>query len=74
MPEQNGQHYAENIFKYIFSNIFCILILISLKFISKIPNDNNSTLVHVMAYCQTGDKPLPEPMMTHIIYDNMWPQ
>ena len=66
-----------NIMQKTFSNIFfifCILILISLKFISKIPNDNNSTLIHVMAYCQTGDKPLPEPMMTHIIYDNMWPQ
>ena len=28
------------------------------------PGDNNSTLVYVMAWCRTGNRPLPEPMMT----------
>ena len=42
---------------------FCILILISLKFVPKGSNDNKSVLVQVMAWCQTGAKPLPEPML-----------
>ena len=28
------------------------------------PVDNKSAFVQVMAFCQTGDKPLPEPMPT----------
>ena len=28
--------------------------------------DNKPALVKVMAWCQTGDKPLPEPMLTQI--------
>ena len=39
--------------------------LISLKFIPKSPVDNKPTLVQVIAWCRTGDKPLPEPMMTN---------
>ena len=37
---------------------------ISLNFVPKGPIDNNSSLVKVMALRRTGDKPLPEPMMT----------
>ena len=40
-----------------------ILIQISLKFIPKGSVDNKAALVHVMTW-RTGDKPLPEPMLT----------
>ena len=42
---------------------FCILIQISLKFVPKGLIDNKTALVQVMAWCQTGDKPLPEAML-----------
>ena len=42
----------------------CILIRISRKFILKGPIDNKLALVQVMAWRRTGDKPLPEPMLT----------
>ena len=41
-----------------------------LKFIPKDPIDNISTMVQVMAWQQTGDKPLPEPRLLKI-YDVM---
>ena len=53
-----------------FSNAFswmkyvCILIQISLKFITKGVIKKKTSLAEVMAWCRTGDKPLPEPMMT----------
>ena len=43
---------------------FGISIRISLKFVPKGPIDNKSALVQVMAWCRTGDEPLPEPMLT----------
>ena len=40
--EQHGRHYAADIFKGIFfTEKFCILTKISLKFVSKGPIDNN---------------------------------
>ena len=63
-PGQNGCHFAD-IFKSIFMNEkFCILILISLKFVPKGLIDYKSALVQVMAWRWIGDKPLPETMMT----------
>ena len=47
---------------------FCILIRISLKFVPKGPVDNDPDLVQVMAWHQTGDKPLPEPMLAQFTY------
>ena len=41
-----------------------IPIKISLKLIPKCAIDNKAVLVQVMARRRTGDKPLPEPMMT----------
>ena len=42
----------------------------SLKFVPKDPIDNNPALIQIIAWHQTGDKPLSEPMMvrsqTHI--------
>ena len=56
---------ADNNFKCIFfDEKFCILIQISLKFVPKGPIDNKRALVQVMAWRRTGDKPLPEPMLT----------
>ena len=55
---------ADGIFKHIFLNEnFRISIKISLKFVPKGSIDNKSALVQVMVWRQTGDKPLPEPMM-----------
>ena len=42
----------------------CIAIRISLKVIPNGLIDNKSALVQVMAWCPTGDKPLPEPLLT----------
>ena len=56
---------ADDIFKWIFLNENSrIPIQISLKFVHKSPTDNKPVLVQVMAWRRTGDKPLPEPMMT----------
>ena len=43
---------------------FCILIQISLKCVPKGQIDNKKALVQAMARRWTGDKPLPEPIMT----------
>ena len=54
---------AGNIYKCIFLNENDkILIQLSLKFVPRSPIDIKPALVQVMAWCQTGDKPLPEPM------------
>ena len=44
--------------------IFFTLIQISLHLIPKGLIKNKSALVQVMAWRQTGDEPLPEPMLT----------
>ena len=43
---------------------FCKSIQISLKFVRKGPVDIKPALAQVMAWCQTGDRPLPEPTLT----------
>ena len=56
---------ADDIFKHIFLNDNArILIEISLKFVPKGTVNNKSALVQVMAWHCTGDKPLPEAMLT----------
>ena len=68
LPGQNGHHFADDIFRCIFVNEkFCILIRISLKFVPEGVIDHKPALVQVMAWCQTGDKPLPESMLTQLI-------
>ena len=62
--EQNGRHFANDIFKYIPDQNLCILIKIPHNFIPTDPIDNESSLVRVMGWHRKGDKPLPEPMMT----------
>ena len=68
---QNGRHFADAIFKYIFLNQnVWIPIKISLKFVPKGPINNIPSLVQIMVWRRPGDKPLSEPMMvslpTHI--------
>ena len=55
---------ADDILKCIFLNENDdIPIEISLKLVPRSPINNKSALVQVMAWRQTGDKPLSEPMM-----------
>ena len=63
----NGRYFADNTLKCMFVNeYFFILIRILLKFATKGEIDNKPALVQVMAWRRTGDKPLPEPMLTQI--------
>ena len=63
---------ASDKFKCIFLNENDrILILISLKFVPRSSIDNKPALVQVMAWHQTGNKPLPEPMLAQISYAYM---
>ena len=66
--EQNGCHFAENIFQYIFfSKKVPKKIKISLKFLPRGSIDNKLALVQVMAWCKTDHKTSPEPMLTKIL-------
>ena len=66
---------ADDIFKWIFLNENDkIRIQISLKFVPMSPIDNKPALVRVMAWRWTGDKPLPEPMMTQFTDAYTWHQ
>ena len=42
-----------------------------LKFVSRSPIDNKPSLVQIMTWRRTGDKPLPEPMLTQHICGTM---
>ena len=65
MPRQNGRHFPDDIFKWIFLNKNAwISINMSLEFVPRGPINNIPTFVQVMAWRRTGDKPLSEPMMT----------
>ena len=67
-PRQNGRHFADDVFKCIFLNEYvCILLKISLKFVAKGPINNIPSLVQVMAWRRSGDKPLSEPMMVSLM-------
>ena len=56
---------ADDNFKCIFLNEDDrIPIQISLKFVPRSPIDNKQALVQAMAWHRTGDKPLPELMLT----------
>ena len=64
---QNGRHFPDDIFKWIFLNEnVWISINISLKFVPRGPINNIPTLVQVMAWRRPGDKPLSEPMMVRL--------
>ena len=62
--QQNGTHFAKDIFKFIFQcEKLYILVHNSFEFVSKCLIGIMPPLVQIMAWCQTGDKPLYEPMM-----------
>ena len=59
---------TDNISKYIFLNENDkILIQIALNFVPRSSIDNKPALVQVMTWCQKGNKPLPESMLTQLI-------
>ena len=63
-PRQNGRHFPDEIFKWIFVNENAqISIKISLKFVPRGPINNIPALVSIMAWRRPGDEPLSEPMM-----------
>ena len=51
------------ILQTIFSNAFCLMKMISLKFVPKFPINNILALVQIMAWRWPGNKTLTEPMM-----------
>ena len=66
-PRQNGRHFPDDIFKYIFLNEnIWISIKISLKFVPKGPIDNILALFQMMAWRRIGAKPLFGPMLTRL--------
>ena len=63
-PRLYGRHFTDDIFKYISVNEnVCLPTKISMKSVSKGPNDNIPALVQTMAGCRPGDKPLSESML-----------
>ena len=65
---QNGCHFADDTFKCIFLNKNArVSIQISLKFVPKGPINNNPALVQIMAWRQSGNKPLSESMMASLL-------
>ena len=70
-PRQNGRHFPDDSFKWIFLNEnLRISLQVSLKFVPKGPINNILALAQIMAWGRPGDKPLSEPMtvslLTHI--------
>ena len=64
---------ADDIFKCNFLNENDkIPIQISVKFFPRSPIDNKPALVQVMAWHQTGDKPLPVSMLAQFTEAYMW--
>ena len=62
-PRQNGRHFPDDIFKWIFGSE----IKISLKFVSKGLINHIPALVQIIAWHRPGDKPLSEPMMVSLL-------
>ena len=66
-PRQNGRHFPDDIFKWIFLNEnVWISINISLKFVPRGSINNIPTLVQVMAWHRPGDKPLSGLIMVRL--------
>ena len=66
-PRQNGRHFPNDIFKWIFFNKnVWISIKISLKFVCNGPINNIPSLVQIMALYGPGDKPLSEPKVVRL--------
>ena len=67
---QNGCHFADNSFKYVFFKGIIIvwnMIKISVKFVPKGPINIITALVQIMAWHLPGNKLLSEPMMVTLL-------
>ena len=68
LPRQNGRNFTDDTFNRIFVNENVrISIESSLKFVPKVPNNNTTALVQIMAWRRPGDKPLSEPVMVSLL-------
>ena len=67
-PRQNGRHFLDASFKWIFLNEnVWISVEVSLTFVPRGPINNIPALVQIMAWRRPGDKPLSEPMMVSLL-------
>ena len=67
-PRQNWCHFTDCIFKCIFLNENELISLqSSLTCVPKVQINNIPSLVHIMAWCRPGNKPLSEPMMISLL-------
>ena len=67
-PRQDGRHFPDDIFKWIFLNEnLWISLQISLKFIPQVSINNIPALVKIMAWRCSGEKPLSETMMVILL-------
>ena len=67
-PRQNGRHFADDVFKWIFLNENVLIsIKMSLKFVPRGPISNIPALVQIMGWRLPGDKPLSEPIMVRLM-------
>ena len=67
-PRQNGRHFRDDTFKWIFLNeTVRISTKISLKFVPRGPIHNIPSLVDIMAWRRSSDEPLSEPMMVSLL-------
>ena len=63
-PRQNGNYFADDIFKFIFFNENDFTLnQISLIFFPESPVNNKPVLVHIQTRCRSGDKPSSESML-----------
>ena len=67
-PRQNARHFTDDIFKCIFLNEnIWLSIKTSLNFVPKHQINNIPSLVQIIAWRRSGDKPLCQPMMASLL-------
>ena len=72
-PEQNGRHFADYIFKRIFTNEkLCIIIRISLKFVPKGLINNKAAFIQIMAWHRIGRKTLKHSRAKSRFFKFLW--
>ena len=66
---QNGRYFPDGILKCMFVNEnFCIFFNIRVTFVPRDPIHNMSALAKIMALRRPGNKPLSQPMLTHLCW------
>ena len=67
-PRQNGRHFADDIFKCISLNEnICNSLNVLLNLVPKVRINNIPSLVQIVAWRRSGDKPLSEPMIVTVL-------